>query len=89
MLFRLTKVMGDLPPSWSQGFEMMQRINGRSHPVTASKENQLQQLRKAVPQACPQALDLIWSCLVWNPEARPMAKDCLQHPFFSINDAPR
>jgi len=40
------------------------------------------------PDANPDALDLLDKMLVWNPEQRPTAQECLNHPFFQdIYDA--
>ena len=37
-----------------------------------------------VPQASPEALNLIAWCCQWDPAKRPTALEALQHPFFQV-----
>lgn len=49
MLIKMTRLLGDLPVSWSQGNHLMQRLNGSMSPEHITKEQQLHQLSKAIP----------------------------------------
>jgi len=42
-------------------------------------------LAKLIPNASHEAIDLIQSLMVWNPQKRLMASQALRHPFFQVN----
>jgi serine/threonine protein kinase len=48
-----------------------------------SKEQVLQQLQRAVPQASVQGLDMIASMIQWDPMQRPSPQEVLQHEFIT------
>ena len=54
---------------------MTRRIDFPRCPVTP--------LESIIPNASPDAIDLILKMLQWDPQKRPTAMQCLQHPFFS------
>lgn len=37
---------------------------------------------KFIPYASPECIDIIEKMLIYNPEERITAKQCLKHPFF-------
>ncbi|KAI5679926.1 hypothetical protein M9H77_01153 [Catharanthus roseus] len=41
-------------------------------------------LSDIVPNASPEAIDLIKQLCSWDPTKRPTAEQCLQHPFFNV-----
>jgi serine/threonine protein kinase len=41
-------------------------------------------LKELIPTAPSEAIDLIESMLQVNPQKRPTALQCLQHPYFKI-----
>ncbi|KAG0577393.1 hypothetical protein KC19_5G153000 [Ceratodon purpureus] len=42
-------------------------------------------LSQLIPNASPEAIDLISSMCVWDPTKRPTASQALQHPFFQVH----
>lgn len=40
-------------------------------------------LETIIPNASSDAIDLILKMLQWDPNRRPTAMQCLQHPFFT------
>lgn len=45
-------------------------------------------LSKIITNACPEAIDLMTAMCAWDPNKRPSAVQCLQHPYFSIGVRP-
>ncbi|WOG95068.1 hypothetical protein DCAR_0314370 [Daucus carota subsp. sativus] len=42
-------------------------------------------LSDIIPNASSEAIDLIKQLCSWNPQSRPTAEQCLQHPFFTVH----
>jgi len=85
MLHRLSRLIGCVPSSWSQGFEMAAGIGLMNLPgalVCPSREQVLASLQKVMPAASTTALDLICKMIAWNPRERPTCQECLKHPYF-------
>lgn len=40
-----------------------------------------------MPSASPEAVDLITAMCQWDPNRRPTAVQCLQHPYFQVRPA--
>ena len=40
-------------------------------------------LEKAIPDASPEAIDLMKQMIQWDPNKRAIAKKLLKHPFFT------
>jgi hypothetical protein len=41
-------------------------------------------LASLVPNACPEAIDLMTQMLRYDPQQRPTAAECLRHPYFQV-----
>lgn len=41
-------------------------------------------LQKLIPNASPEAIDLMTAMCQWDPARRPSAVQALQHPFFQV-----
>ncbi|GMN50255.1 hypothetical protein TIFTF001_019415 [Ficus carica] len=46
-------------------------------------------LSEIIPNASPEAIDLIMRLCSWDPSRRPTADESLQHPFFHVGSVPR
>eukprot|EP00755_Sulcionema_specki_P006075 Sspe_Gene.34478::Locus_16758_Transcript_1_1_Confidence_1.000_Length_1321::g.34478::m.34478/K08829/MAK; male germ cell-associated kinase len=78
-LFKITSVLGTPDHKiWSEGLSLAKSM-GFSFPQMVPTS--LQQL---LPNASPIAIDFIYKMLQWDPEARPKAFQCVQHPFFQV-----
>jgi len=71
-------------PEW----KAMPRGKTMAHPSSSTAEHQHDILGAALPEAPPDALDLLYGLLRWNPAARISAADALEHPFFSTEPLP-
>ena len=86
MLHRISKLLGSVPATWKQGYEVAQSIGLTNLPGTLIEPTQemvIQNLQRLMPQATPAALDLIYLMLSWDPRQRPTCMDALRHPYFS------
>ena len=74
---KLCLVLGTPPTNWEEGYKLAaaRRIDFPRCPVTP--------LTSIIPSACPDAIDLILKMLQWDPNKRPTAQQCMQHPFFT------
>ena len=84
MLMRLSKLIGNIPSSWDKGFEVAKKTGVNympGSPVDPSLDQIMQLLRNAIPQAPPEAVDMIYQMIQWNPDLRPNASQCLKHAF--------
>ena len=81
---RLSKLIGNIPSSWEKGFEVAKKTGVNympGSPVDPSLDQIMQLLRNAIPQAPPEAIDMIYQMIQWNPDLRPNASQCLKHTF--------
>lgn len=62
---------------WPEGMRLAQQLGFRWPRYTKTP---LQQL---IPNANPQAIQLMTDMLAWDPKNRPTAAQCLQHPYFT------
>eukprot|EP01059_Diplonema_ambulator_P014454 TRINITY_DN25367_c0_g1_i1.p1 TRINITY_DN25367_c0_g1~~TRINITY_DN25367_c0_g1_i1.p1 ORF type:complete len:538 (+),score=89.56 TRINITY_DN25367_c0_g1_i1:67-1680(+) len=79
-LFKITSVLGTPDAkTWPEGLRLAKQI-GFNFPQMVPTP-----LRQLLPNASPQALDIMNKMLQWDPEARPKASQLLQHPFFQVS----
>ena len=63
MLMRLSKLIGNIPSSWEKGFEVAKKTGANFMPgsiVNPTYDHCIQLLKNAIPQAPPEAIDLIY-----------------------------
>eukprot|EP00043_Microstomoeca_roanoka_P005020 m.53168 g.53168 ORF g.53168 m.53168 type:complete len:548 (-) comp12768_c0_seq1:308-1951(-) len=77
-LFKITSVLGAPSQStWPEGLKMAANMNFRFPQMVGTP------LRTLIPQAGPDAIDLMTQTLEWNPSKRPTSVQCLKHSYFS------
>ena len=77
-LFKICSVLGSpSPQEWDQGHQLARKLNVRFPNLSPTP------LHSLIPNASPQALDLMEAMLRYNPSDRPSATQCLQHSFFT------
>ncbi|OHT15966.1 putative serine/threonine-protein kinase [Tritrichomonas foetus] len=81
-LYKICSVLGTPSSTWPEAIKLANRLNMRlpqSAPVPLST---------LMPNASPEALDLIAEMLRYDPSKRPNAGQALQHPFFKGEKCP-
>ena len=63
--------------SWAEGMKLANGMGFRFPQYQATP------LEKLIPNASPEALDFIRSCIHWDPTKRPTAQQCIDMPFFN------
>jgi len=82
-IYRICSVMGTpTQTTWPEGLKLASAMSFR-FPQFAQTP-----LSKIVTGASPEALDLLQMMLAWDPNKRPTAVQCLQHPYFSLGLKP-
>jgi protein kinase len=79
-IYRICAVIGS--PShqtWSDGMKLAASLNFQFPQLSSTH------LSRLIPNASPEAIDLISSMCVWDPSKRPTAAQALQHPFFQVH----
>lgn len=77
-LFKITAVFGTPTEEvWAEGLKLAANMNFR-FPQTAPTP-----LRKLVPQAGPEGLDIMQQLMRWSPAERPTCKQALRHAYFA------
>lgn len=78
-LYKICSVMGTpTSESWPEGLQLAAAMNFRFPSLNATP------LGKLIPNACPEAIDLMTQLCSWDPVRRPTAAQALQHPYFSV-----
>lgn len=78
-LYKICSVMGTpTSESWPEGLQLAAAMNFRFPSLHATP------LSKLIPNACPEAIDLMTQLCAWDPAKRPTAAQALQHPYFSV-----
>jgi protein kinase len=79
-IFKVCSVLGSPnSESWPEGMRLANKINYKFPSCVATP------LAKLIPNASPEAIDLMNSILQFDPQKRPTASQCLQHAFFTRN----
>ncbi len=78
-LYKITSVCGTpTEETWPEGLRLASAIGYKFPQFGATPLAQL------IPNASPQAIDLMNELLKWDPKARPTADYALQFPFFQV-----
>lgn len=76
-IFKIFSVMGTPGPNnWNEGVQLAARLGIRLPQFTPTPLSQI------IPNASPDAIDLLTQLLNLDPSKRPSASQALQHPFF-------
>ena len=65
--------------TWPEGIKLAAAMNFRFPQFVATPLSQL------MPNASPEALQVLEACLAWDPQQRPSCAQVLQYPFFQVN----
>lgn len=84
-IFRIVRVLGTpTKDDWPEGVKLAQNMNFKFPQCVATP------IKTLIPNASPEALQLIKDCLEWSPNKRPTAAQCLKYPYFQVGqDMPR
>ena len=78
VLFRICSVLGTPTHDiWNDGIRQA-NIVGIKFPTCPGND-----LEKIIPEASPEAIDMMKSMIKWDPNKRATAKNLLNHPFFT------
>eukprot|EP00906_Rhabdomonas_costata_P021572 RCo031303 len=81
-IFKICSVLGTpTPQTWHDAAKLAATMNFKFPQFVPTP------LSSLVPQACPEALQLIGDLLRYEPSKRPRAEDALQYPFLQISGA--
>ena len=81
-MFKIASILGSPASSWNEASKLMSRLNMKlpqSSPVPLST---------LIPNASPEAIDLLSELLRYDPSKRLSAAQALQHPFFKGEKCP-
>jgi protein kinase len=78
-IYKICEVLGT-PIDWTEGINLASKI-GLKFPSSKALK-----LKNIIPRASDSALNLLQSMLNFDPEKRPSAAQCLQHPFFQSHE---
>lgn len=77
-LLKLCTVLGTPSMnSWPEGYKLASKMNYRFPQCAPVNFNSL------IPTASYEGLQIILKMLAWDPQQRPTATECLQHPYFA------
>lgn len=77
-IYKICAVLGSPSPSaWPEGYKLASKINFTFPKFVPTPLNTL------IPTASSDAIDLMYQMLKYDPQKRPTAAQCLQHPFFA------
>lgn len=78
-IYKICSIMGTPTQSnWPEGLKLATAMNFRFPQFSPTP------LSKIITNACPDAIDLITSLCAWDPNKRPTAVQCLQHPYYQV-----
>lgn len=80
MVHKICSIMGTpTQATWPEGIKLASSLNMRLPQFSPTP------LSKVIPGASRDAIDLITSMCQWDPNKRPTALQCLQHPYFQVS----
>ena len=78
-IYKICSVMGTpTQQTWPEGMKLAAQMKFSFPHFSATP------LQKLIPNASPEAIDLMTSMCQWDPAKRPTAVQALQHPFFQV-----
>jgi len=82
-IYKICSVIGTpTAQTWPEGLKLAAAMNFRFPQFAPTP------LSKIIPHACPEAIDLMTAMCHWDPNKRPTAVQCLQHPYFALGAKP-
>ena len=79
-LYKICSVLGSPTlHTWPEGMKLAQAINFKWPQMPGTP---LQQL---IPNASPEAIQLMMDMMQYDPQKRPTASQCLQYPYFTVS----
>ncbi|GMH65900.1 hypothetical protein TrRE_jg10789, partial [Triparma retinervis] len=81
-IYKICSIMGSpTMRTWPDGIKLAAQMNFRFPQFVPTSLNTI------IPNASPEAIDLMNGLLAFDPNKRPSASKILQHPFFQVNSA--
>lgn len=78
-IYKICSVMGTpTQQNWPDGIKLAAAMNFRFPQFSPTP------MQKIVTNACPEGIELITQMCAWDPNKRPTAVQCLQHPYFLV-----
>lgn len=78
-IYKICSVMGTpTQQTWPEGMKLAGQMKFGFPQFSATP------LQKLIPNASPDAIDLMSAMCQWDPAKRPTAVQALQHPFFQV-----
>lgn len=81
-IYKICAIMGSpTMRTWPEGIKLAAQMQFRFPQFAPTPFNQI------VPNASPEAVQLLQDLLLYDPQQRPTASQSLQYPFFQVNNA--
>lgn len=78
VLFRMCSILGTpTHATWTEGIQQAKKVDIKFPSCPGVN------LAEVIPQASPEAIDLMYQMINWDPSKRNTAYNLLQHPFFT------
>ena len=79
-IYKICSVIGTpTQQTWPEGMKLASQMKFSFPHFSATP------LQKLIPNASPDAIDLMTAMVHWDPAKRPTAVQALQHPFFQVH----
>lgn len=78
-IYKICSIMGTpTQQTWPEGLKLAAAMNFRFPQFSPTP------MSKILTNACPEAIDLVTALCAWDPNKRPTAVQCLQHPYYQV-----
>eukprot|EP00795_Rhopilema_esculentum_P007464 gene7464-13235_t len=79
MIFKLCSVLGTpAKDDWPEGYQLAAAMNFKFPQMVSTP------LKQLIPNASPEAIQIIQDMLQWDPKKRPTASQALKYPYFQV-----